>query len=257
MLVALLTDIEDGAYEVTDLTTVDYRRIKELCDRYADADIGYVDAAVMAITERLDEPKLATLDHRHFRTLRPRHVDALRLLPEWPVAGPACRLRGELDNEGEAFTSAHAHALADIGMRLAPRSPQLAVKAHFADRIAWRDHSSQLADHRLRTGSQRPTPRAAHPEGGLRDLDDHGQTDDRESPRIGNHEDGQQHGDGDEHPPIVAAPRAAARIGATPDAPSDPQARGGARPYTPDPALPRRAGLSAIEPGLGAGLLAM
>ena len=81
VLVALLTDIEDGAYEVTDLTPVDYRRIKELCDRYADADIGYVDAAVLAITERLDEPKLATLDHRHFRTLRPRHVDALRLLP--------------------------------------------------------------------------------------------------------------------------------------------------------------------------------
>jgi len=25
---------------------------------------------------------LATLDHRHFGMLRPRHVDALRLLPE-------------------------------------------------------------------------------------------------------------------------------------------------------------------------------
>lgn len=82
VLVSLLTDIEDGAYEVIDLTMADYRRIKELCDRYADADIGYVDAAVLAITERLDEPKLATLDHRHFRTLRPRHVDVLRLLPE-------------------------------------------------------------------------------------------------------------------------------------------------------------------------------
>ena len=82
VLVALLTDIQEGAYEVIDLTAADYRRIQELCDRYADADIGYVDAAVLAITERLDEPKLATLDHRHFRTLRPRHVDALRLLPD-------------------------------------------------------------------------------------------------------------------------------------------------------------------------------
>jgi hypothetical protein len=35
--------------------------------------------------ERLNEPKLATLDHRHFRALRPRHVDALRLLPEEPA----------------------------------------------------------------------------------------------------------------------------------------------------------------------------
>ncbi|MBA2336281.1 MAG: PIN domain-containing protein [Acidimicrobiia bacterium] len=81
-LVALLGDIEAGAYEVIDLVATDYRRVKELCDRYADADIGYVDAAVLAITERLDEPKLATLDRRHFGTLRPRHVDALRLLPE-------------------------------------------------------------------------------------------------------------------------------------------------------------------------------
>jgi hypothetical protein len=31
--------------------------------------------------ERLNEPKVATLDHRHFSTLRPRHVDALRLVP--------------------------------------------------------------------------------------------------------------------------------------------------------------------------------
>jgi hypothetical protein len=41
-----------------------------------------VDAAVMAIVERLNEPKLATLDHRHFAMIRPRHVDALQLLPE-------------------------------------------------------------------------------------------------------------------------------------------------------------------------------
>ncbi|MBF8266743.1 MAG: hypothetical protein HW388_251 [Dehalococcoidia bacterium] len=32
--------------------------------------------------QEANEPKLATLDHRHFHVLRPRHVDALRLLPE-------------------------------------------------------------------------------------------------------------------------------------------------------------------------------
>ena len=32
--------------------------------------------------ERLNEPKLATLDRRHSGPLRPRHVDALWLLPE-------------------------------------------------------------------------------------------------------------------------------------------------------------------------------
>lgn len=78
---ALLADIELGAFVVEDLTATDYRRVRELCDRYADADIGFVDAAVLAITERLGEPKLATLDRRHFGALRPRHVEALTLLP--------------------------------------------------------------------------------------------------------------------------------------------------------------------------------
>jgi hypothetical protein len=81
VLVALLDDIESGAYRVEDLLPADYARVRALCDRYDDADIGFVDAAVLAIVERLDEPKLATLDHRHFGMLRPRHVDALALLP--------------------------------------------------------------------------------------------------------------------------------------------------------------------------------
>ncbi len=80
-LVALLADIDDSAYAVEDLTSLDYRRVAELCDRYADADIGFVDAAVLAIVERLDEPKLATLDRRHFSLVRPRHRASIELLP--------------------------------------------------------------------------------------------------------------------------------------------------------------------------------
>lgn len=82
VLVALLDDIEQGAYRVEDLDAADYVRVRELCDQYGDADIGFVDAAVLAIVERLREPRLATLDHRHFRMMRPRHVAALRLVPE-------------------------------------------------------------------------------------------------------------------------------------------------------------------------------
>lgn len=80
-LIALLGDIESGAYRVADLEPEDYARTRELCDRYADADIGFVDAAVFAIVERLGESKLATLDRRHFSLLRPRHRDAIDLLP--------------------------------------------------------------------------------------------------------------------------------------------------------------------------------
>jgi predicted nucleic acid-binding protein len=81
VLVALLDDIVAGAYLVQDLLADDYGRVRQICDRYADSDIGFVDASVLAIVERLNEPKLATLDRRHFALLRPRHVDSLTLLP--------------------------------------------------------------------------------------------------------------------------------------------------------------------------------
>jgi predicted nucleic acid-binding protein len=81
VLAALLDDIIAGAYRVEELRPDDYPRIRELCDRHADADIGFVDAAVLSVVERLNEPKLASLDHRHFGALRPRHVETLQLLP--------------------------------------------------------------------------------------------------------------------------------------------------------------------------------
>lgn len=77
----LLGDIRDGAVLVENLLRDDYERIAEILQAYADLRVGFVDAAVLAIVERLDEPKLATLDQRHFAAMRPRHVEALELLP--------------------------------------------------------------------------------------------------------------------------------------------------------------------------------
>jgi uncharacterized protein len=77
----VLSEIDSGAIEVEDLISSDYRRVSELLATYADLRVGFVDAAVLAVVERLREPKLATLDHRHFSVMRPRHVDALELLP--------------------------------------------------------------------------------------------------------------------------------------------------------------------------------
>jgi hypothetical protein len=82
VLAALLDDIVDGSYVVQDLRPEDYLRVRDLCARYADSNIGFVDAAVLTVVERLNETKLATLDRRHFGLLRPRHVTALRLVPE-------------------------------------------------------------------------------------------------------------------------------------------------------------------------------
>jgi hypothetical protein len=46
-----------------------------------DLALGLVDASVLALAKRLDEPKLATLDQRHFRVVRPSHVASLELRP--------------------------------------------------------------------------------------------------------------------------------------------------------------------------------
>ncbi len=81
VFVTLLDDILSSAFRVEEVQAVDYPRIRDLCARYADADIGFVDAAVLAIAERLGETRLATLDRRHFGRLRPRHIAALTLLP--------------------------------------------------------------------------------------------------------------------------------------------------------------------------------
>lgn len=78
---AFLRDVEMGTIRVVDLVGRDYGRIRELLDQYADLELGFVDAAVLAVVERLEERKLVTLDHRHFATVRPKHVAALELLP--------------------------------------------------------------------------------------------------------------------------------------------------------------------------------
>jgi uncharacterized protein len=80
-LLALLDEVRQGVFRVEDLGNDDYARVFELLETYIDLRVGFVDAAVMAIVERLGEPKLATLDRRHFTIMRPRHVEALELLP--------------------------------------------------------------------------------------------------------------------------------------------------------------------------------
>ena len=84
--VSFLRDVEAGALVVADLNRSDYPRVRELLERYADLMVGFVDAAVLAIVERFGERKLASLDHRHFATMRPRHVETIDLLPALSVS---------------------------------------------------------------------------------------------------------------------------------------------------------------------------
>ncbi len=74
--------LQDGELHTEPVAPSDWTRIVELIDEYVDLPLGIVDASVLTACERLGVDSLATLDRRHFSVVRPRHRDALTLLPE-------------------------------------------------------------------------------------------------------------------------------------------------------------------------------
>lgn len=64
-----------------ELTAADYARMADLVEQYASLPLGTSDASVIALAERLAVTEVATLDHRHFTVVRPRHTASLILLP--------------------------------------------------------------------------------------------------------------------------------------------------------------------------------
>ena len=58
------------------MTGADWTRVRALIDRYQDLRLGGTDAGLIAIAERLGVTRVATLDHRHFRVVRPAHCEA-------------------------------------------------------------------------------------------------------------------------------------------------------------------------------------
>jgi predicted nucleic acid-binding protein len=78
---AFLRSFRGRSFTLVALTLADLDRMAELVDQYADLPLGGVDAAVIAIAERLNVTDVATLDRRHFSIVRPRHTKAFTLLP--------------------------------------------------------------------------------------------------------------------------------------------------------------------------------
>lgn len=78
---AFADSFRKGHLVVEPVEPSDWERVCELVDMYADLPLGIVDASVVATCERLGVTRLATLDHRHFGVVRPRHCEALELLP--------------------------------------------------------------------------------------------------------------------------------------------------------------------------------
>jgi predicted nucleic acid-binding protein len=63
------------------MSSSDLSRTAAIVDDYADANLGFVDAAVAAIAERLAVKRIYTLDRPDFSLIKPSHVRAFEVLP--------------------------------------------------------------------------------------------------------------------------------------------------------------------------------
>lgn len=76
-----LRAVATGEFTLEPLEDVDVRRAGDLLEAYRDLPLGFVDASIVAMAERLGVTTILTTDRRHFGVIRPRHIEALRLEP--------------------------------------------------------------------------------------------------------------------------------------------------------------------------------
>jgi predicted nucleic acid-binding protein len=76
---AFYRGITEGHYMVADLPRQAYPRLAAIDEQFAELDLGFVDAAIVALAEAMKVPRIATADRRHFEPLARRL--SLELLP--------------------------------------------------------------------------------------------------------------------------------------------------------------------------------
>lgn len=78
---AFFRAVAAGEIQVEPITPADARRAADLIETYADLGLGGTDASLVVVAERLNVTRIATLDRRHFGTVRPSHTQAFELVP--------------------------------------------------------------------------------------------------------------------------------------------------------------------------------
>ena len=73
--------MQSGGFDLQPLSSSDMTRMSAIMKQYADNQFDFVDAAIMAIAERLSITRVLTFDRNDFRTFRPTHCDFLELSP--------------------------------------------------------------------------------------------------------------------------------------------------------------------------------
>ena len=76
---AFAASLAGGELAVEHLAHKDWRRTEQLMASYE--SLGFVDASVIAVAERLKLHAIATTDRRDFSLVRPAHVERFTLVP--------------------------------------------------------------------------------------------------------------------------------------------------------------------------------
>lgn len=69
------------AVQLEPTTAEDLVRVHAILTQYADSQLDFTDAAIVAMAERLAVERICTLDHRDFSMIRPKHCKFFELLP--------------------------------------------------------------------------------------------------------------------------------------------------------------------------------
>lgn len=78
---AFVRAVVAGEFAIEPLLDEDASRAADVMGVYHDTPLGFVDASVAAMAERLEIIALLTTDRRHFSLIRPRHASSFQLVP--------------------------------------------------------------------------------------------------------------------------------------------------------------------------------
>jgi len=79
--IALLEEIERGAYELAVVDEFTILHSREVIEQYRDLKVGLTDASIVFLADRYSAYTVLTLDERHFRAFRPSPRRRFRILP--------------------------------------------------------------------------------------------------------------------------------------------------------------------------------
>ena len=79
--IAFVRSVAEGELPTEPLEPEDIARAVALMNKYADVPLGFVDATVVAIAERLETRDVLTTDRRHFAVIKPANGKRLLLHP--------------------------------------------------------------------------------------------------------------------------------------------------------------------------------